>query len=238
MENIYSRTQMLIGSVGTDKLKESSILLFGVGGVGGQCFEALVRSGIGHIGIVDNAVITESNLNRQVLALRSNIGKKKVDVAFDRAMDINPNCVVDKYDMFVSKDNIEEIQFNEYDYVIDCIDTVTSKILIIEQAKKYNINIISSMGTGNKLDSNFCVADISKTSVCPLARSIRKILREKGIKGVKVLYSKDQPLEAAEVLDVNGRHIPGSISYVPPIAGLRIAEEVIKDLIDSTISLY
>jgi len=227
METMYTRTEMLIGD-SIDKIKNSKVIVFGVGGVGGYAVESLARVGIGSIDIVDSDCFSISNLNRQILATIDTVGKKKVDVAKDRIKSINPNCIVNSYDMFYDASNKDQIDLTKYDYVIDAIDTVTSKLLLIEFCKANNINIISSMGTGNKIDCNFKVADIYKTNVCPLAKVMRKELKTRGIKDLKVVYSEDEVILPS---NVENKRIPGSISYAPAIAGLLISSEVIKDLI-------
>lgn len=221
---MLSRCYPLIGEVGINKLKSSHICVFGVGGVGGFVVEALVRCGIGEITIVDFDIINESNINRQIIALRSTIGLKKIDVLEKRIKDINPNCIVNKYDLFINNDNINSFDFKKFNYVIDCVDNVTAKLAIITRAKENNINIISSMGTGNKLDpKKFKITDISKTAVCPLAKVIRLELRKREIKGVKVLYSEEEPVKSPDFIS--------SISFVPSSAGLLIAREVILDIV-------
>lgn len=232
MENQFSRTELIIGNEAQDKLKKSKVIVFGVGGVGSYVVEGLARAGIGHVVIVDNDTVSESNINRQLIALHSTIGKNKVDVVKERVLDINPNAIVESYKEFVMPDS-QDFFDETFDYVIDAIDTVTAKINIIERAKKYNVPIISSMGTGNKLDpTRFEIADIQKTSVCPLAKVIRKELGKKGVKQVKVLYSKEEPLKINCGANEEGnKRSPGSVSFVPSVAGLIIAGEVIKDLI-------
>lgn len=221
---MLSRCYPLIGEVGINKLKSSHICVFGVGGVGGFVVEALVRCGIGEITIVDFDIINESNINRQIIALHSTIGLKKIDVLEKRIKDINPNCIVNKYDLFINNDNINSFDFKKFNYVIDCVDNVTAKLAIITRAKENNINIISSMGTGNKLDpKKFKITDISKTAVCPLAKVIRLELRKREIKGVKVLYSEEEPVKSPDFIS--------SISFVPSSAGLLIAREVILDIV-------
>ena len=233
MTNQFSRTELLIGEKGIEKLKNSKVIVFGIGGVGGYVVEALARAGIGAIDIVDNDKVTISNLNRQIIATHSSIGQYKVDVAQKRLLDINPDIKIEKFQIFYTPENKDNIDFGGYDYVVDAIDTVVGKISIIEEAKKRNIPVISSMGAGNKLNStSFCVADISKTSVCPLARVIRLELKKRNIKDVKVVYSTESPIKPALSNEKSKKNsIPGSISYVPSIAGLIIAGEVIKDLI-------
>ncbi len=221
---MFSRCYPLIGEEGINKLKSSHICIFGVGGVGGFVVEALVRSGVGEITIVDFDTVNESNINRQIIALHSTIGLKKIDVLEKRIKDINPNCIVNKYDLFINNENIDTFNFKSYDYVIDCVDNVTAKLSIITRAKENNINIISSMGTGNKLDpKKFIITDISKTIVCPLAKVIRLELRKREIKGVKVLYSTEEPVKSPDFIS--------SISFVPSSAGLLIAREVILDIV-------
>lgn len=221
---MLSRCYPLIGEDGIIKLKSSHICVFGVGGVGGFVVEALVRCGIGEITIVDFDFINESNINRQIIALHSTIGLKKIDVLEKRIKDINPNCIVNKYDLFINNDNINSFDFKKFNYVIDCVDNVTAKLAIITRAKENNINIISSMGTGNKLDpKKFKITDISKTAVCPLAKVIRLELRKREIKGVKVLYSEEEPVKSPDFIS--------SISFVPSSAGLLIAREVILDIV-------
>ena len=225
--NRFERTEMIIGKEAMDKLKNSSVIVFGVGGVGGYVCEALARTGIGNISLVDNDVVSVLNINRQIIALESTIGRPKVSVMKERIMDINPLCNVKEYNQFYDSNN--PLDLVGYDYIIDCIDTVTSKIMLVMEAKRLDIPIISSMGTGNKLDpTRLEISDISKTSVCPLARVMRYELRKSGINHLKVLYSKEEPLH---VVVEGKRHAPGSISFVPSAAGLIIASEVVLDLI-------
>ena len=225
MTDFLERTRSLIGENSLSKLSKSKILVFGIGGVGGYVVEALVRSGIGEIDIVDNDKVSISNLNRQIVALNSTIGEYKVDVMKKRALDINPDLKINTYKLFFDDDTKDEFDFSKYDYIVDAIDSVKSKLLLVELAKNNNTPIISSMGTGNKLNPlKFEIADIFKTSVCPLARVIRTELKKRGIKELKVLYSKEMPYK-------DGSRIPSSISFVPSTAGLIIASEVIKDII-------
>lgn len=228
---MFARTIALIGNEAFSKLQDSHVIVFGVGGVGGYVVEALVRSGIGELTIVDNDTVSESNLNRQVIALHSTVGKPKVQVLKERILDINPDCRVNALQSFFLPENSSGFNFSEYDYVVDAIDTVTAKIEIIRKAKEAGVPVISSMGTGNKLDpSRFQIADISKTSVCPLARVMRRELKARGITKVKVLFSTEE--SAGVVTDSSaGRHAPASIAFVPPSAGLLIASEVVRDLI-------
>ncbi len=230
--NQFSRTEILIGKECLDKLKSSRIAIFGIGGVGGYAAEALVRSGIGAIDIIDNDTVAETNLNRQIYALHSTIGQYKVDVAEKRILDINPNVKIKKYKTFYTPETKSEFDFTDYDYVVDAIDTVVGKLSLIEEAKKANVPIICAMGAGNKLDpTRFEVADISKTSVCPLARVIRTELKKRKISGVKVVYSKEPPIKPAVSKEETVKHqIPGSTAFTPAVAGLIIAGEVVKDL--------
>ena len=221
----FERFKTLIGENSLEKLINSKVIIFGVGGVGGYIVEVLARSGIGEIHIVDNDTINLTNLNRQIIALHSTIGKYKVDVMKDRILDINPKAKVETFNLFFDETTKEQFNFSQYNYIIDAIDSVKSKLLLIECAKENNIPIISSMGTGNKLDpTKFQIADISKTSVCPLARVIRVVLKKRKIKNVKVLFSTEEPIKT-------GQRTPASSSFVPPVAGMIIAGEVIKDLI-------
>lgn len=226
----FSRTKLLIGNDTFGKLKNSKVIVFGVGGVGSFVCEALARSGVGNITVVDNDTVSETNINRQLIALTSTIGLPKVDVMAARIKDINPDCVVTAHNCFYTKE--KEIDISGYDYIVDAIDTVTSKLTLIEEATLYSIPILSCMGTGNKLDpTQFEISDIYKTSVCPLARVIRRELKARGIKKLKVLYSKEEPIKPSESTEATSkRQIPGSMSFVPPVAGMIIAGEVIKDL--------
>lgn len=231
MENELSRLEILIGKEKIEKIKNSHVAVVGVGGVGGYVVESLVRSGIGQITIVDNDTINTSNINRQIIALHSNIGEKKVDVLEKRILDINPNCKVNKYDLFLDENTIDKIFKNTFDYVIDAIDTVNSKLLLIKYCKNNNIPIISSMGTGNKLNPlDLKVCDISKTHTCPLAKKIRVELKKEGIKKLKVVFSTEQPLKIDN--ENNQVRLIGSTAFVPSSAGLIISSEVIKDLIN------
>ena len=228
----FSRTEMLIGKEGIEKLQNSKVAIFGLGGVGSYVVEALVRAGIGNFILVDNDNVSVSNLNRQIIATRKTIGRIKVEVAKERILEINPNANVEVHKEFFMPDSRDF--FNErVHYVVDCIDTVTGKIELVMRANKFNIPIISSMGTGNKLDpTKFEVTDIFKTEVCPLAKVMRKELKLRGIKKLKVVYSKETPIKREESREKeNKKIIPGSVSFVPSVAGLIIAGEVIKDLI-------
>jgi len=239
MINQFSRTELLLGKEAIEKLGKCRVAVFGIGGVGGHCAEALIRSGLGEIDIIDNDKVCLTNLNRQIFATHSSIGKLKVKVAKDRLLDINPNAKINCYNTFYTPETKNEFDFTKYDYIVDAIDTVVGKLSLIEQAKSANTPIICSMGAGNKLDPTlFEIADISKTSVCPLARVIRVELKKRKIKGVKVVYSKEPPIRPAKT-DSNetpnqGKHqIPGSNAFVPSVAGLIMASEVIKDLTSS-----
>lgn len=226
MEEQFSRLEMLIGKENLDKLKNSRVAVFGVGGVGGYAVEALVRCGIGTIDIIDNDKVAKSNLNRQIYALHSTIGKYKVDVAKERILDINPDIKVNAYRTFYTPQTSGEFDFTQYDYVIDAIDTVVGKIELVMQANETKTPIICSMGAGNKMNpADFEVSDIYKTSVCPLAKVMRHELKKRRIKKLKVVYSKELPKKE------NGRRIPASNAFVPSTVGLIIASEVVKDLI-------
>jgi len=229
---MLERTALLLGNDAVEKLKDKKIALFGLGGVGSYCLEALVRAGIENFLICDADTISPSNLNRQLFALRSTIGRYKVDVAYNRMKDINPCVNIEKKPVFFSKESEGEFDFTSMDFVIDCIDTVTSKLLLIEKAKREGARIISCMGTGNKIYGDFEISDIQKTSVCPLARVMRLELKKRGIKGVDVLYSKETPLKTKEVVFSQGRHLPGSVSFIPPLAGIKIAGHVVRKLLE------
>lgn len=230
----FSRTELLIGQDGVASLKNARVAVFGLGGVGGHAAEALARSGIGQLDLMDNDKICLSNINRQIIATHKTIGQYKVDAAMERILDINSDCIVNTYKTFYTPETSSEFDFLNYDYVIDAIDTITGKIELIVQAKKCNTRIISAMGAGNKMDPClFRVADISETSVCPLARVMRKELKDRGINNVKVVYSTETPLTPKNTDSLNERkQIPGSIAFVPAVAGLIIAGEVIKDIIN------
>ena len=236
----YSRTRLLLGDDGMDKLRKARVAIFGLGGVGGYAAEALARSGIGQLDLIDDDVVGATNLNRQILALYSTIGVPKVEVAAQRIWDIDPTIEVRTYQTFYLPETADQFDFSQYDYVLDAIDTVTGKLALIAQAKAANVPIISCMGTGNKLDATaFRVSDISKTSGCALARIMRKECAKRGLKGVKVVWSEELPLEPH--IDPNTdpeshregssrRALPGSVAFVPGVAGLIMAGEVIKDL--------
>ncbi len=228
MSERFERMQSLIGEDAVGKLASSSVVVFGVGGVGSYAVEALVRAGVGRLLLVDSDTVSVSNINRQLIALTSTVGRLKVDVAAERVRDVNPDCVVETSHVFYNPETADEIDLSGYDYIVDCIDTVSAKIELIVRANALSIPVISSMGTGNKLDpTRFEVADINKTSVCPLARVMRRELRLRGIDKLKVVYSKEEP----HVPPTNGKRVPSSISFVPPAAGLILASEVVKDLI-------
>lgn len=244
----FSRTELLFGNEAMERLSASRVAVFGVGGVGGYAVEALVRSGIGAIDLIDDDKVCLTNLNRQIIATRKTVGKYKTDVMKERILDINPDCRVTVHKCFYLPENKEDFDFTNYSYVIDAVDTVTAKIQLVMQAQEANTPIISSMGAGNKLNpAEFEVADLYKTSVCPLAKVMRRELKKRGIKKLKVVYSKEQPIRpvadmaiscrtncicppGAEHKCTEKRDIPGSTAFVPSVAGLIIASEVIKDL--------
>lgn len=232
MNDMFKRTEMLLGLKAMEKLKNSKVAVFGIGGVGGYVVEALSRAGVGRIDLIDNDCVSESNINRQIIATTETIGKMKTEVAKKRVKEINPNAEVNCFNLFILPENVNEFDFTVYDYIIDAIDTVSGKLAIIEKATELNIPVISSMGTGNKLDPTmFEVTDIYKTSVCPLARVMRTELKKRGIKKLKVLYSKETPKKPKNPeIGENGKAVPGSVSFVPSVAGLIIGGEVIKDL--------
>lgn len=238
MENQFSRTELIIGKENIEKLNQSKVAIFGIGGVGSYVVEALVRAGVGKFVLVDNDIVSISNINRQLIATTKTIGKAKVEVAKERILEINPKANVEIYKEFFMPET-EGILDESIDYIVDAIDTVTAKIELIVRADKLNIPIISSMGTGNKLDpTKFEVTDIYKTSVCPLAKVMRKELKQREIKKLKVLYSKEEPIKtnctskenSDRTINFRTKQVPGSISFVPSVAGLIIAGEVIKDL--------
>lgn len=222
-ENRFSRTEALLGEQAMEKLKKARVAVFGIGGVGGHVVDALVRSGVGAVDIVDSDKVCLSNLNRQIIATESSIGKYKVDVMKERILDINPEAVVNVHKCFYLPETKDEFDFSQYSYVVDAVDTVTAKIQLVMEAAEAGVPIISSMGAGNKLDPTaFQVADIYKTSVCPLAKVMRRELKKRGIKKLKVVYSREQP--------VVKNAVPASVAFVPSVVGLIIAGEVIKDL--------
>lgn len=242
MPHKFSRTELLIGPEALETLRNATVAVFGVGGVGSYTVEALARSGVGNFVLVDNDTVCESNINRQLVATTSTIGRLKVDVAKEHILDVNPDAKVTVYAAFFTEETADSFDFSQYSYVVDAIDTISGKLALVEKAKAVNVPIISSMGAGNKLDpTRFEVSDIFKTSVCPLAKVIRYELKRRGIKKLKVVYSKEQPIvpifqdsEELAALQASGskrRQVPGSIAFVPSVAGLIIAGEVIKDMI-------
>ena len=236
MREEFVRTAMLLGEEAIEKLQKARVAVFGVGGVGGYAVEALARCGVGALDLIDSDTVSRSNINRQILATYSTVGMLKVDAAKARVLDINPDCVVTTYPIFYLPETAEQFDFTQYDYIVDCIDTVTGKLQLVERAVAAGTPIICSMGTGNKLDpAAFEVADISKTSMCPLARIMRKELKKRGINHLKVVYSQEEALTPAvdeeELARTGKRQIPGSVAFVPGAAGLVLAGEVVKDLI-------
>ena len=248
MLNQFSRTQLLLGQEGMEKLFQARVAVFGIGGVGGYTVEALARSGVGTLDLIDDDRICLTNLNRQIFATHKTVGQYKVDIAQQRILEINPKAVVHTYKTFYAPQTAELFDFSQYDYVVDAIDTVTGKLELVEQAEKAGVPIISSMGAGNKMDPTaFEVADIYETSVCPLARVMRKELKKRGIKKLKVVYSKEPPMTPIDDMAIScrtncicppgtarkctqRRQVPGSNAFVPPVVGLIIAGEVVKDL--------
>ncbi len=239
MSNLFTRTQLLLGDDAMECLKKSRVAVFGIGGVGGFTAEALVRSGIGTLDIIDSDVVCESNINRQIFATTKTVGMDKVDAARERLLDINPDLILNTHKTFYTPDTSSQFDFSEYDYIVDAIDTVTGKLELIMNAERCHTPIISSMGAGNKLDASaFEVADIFDTSVCPLARIMRSELKKRGITHLKVVYSKEKPmtpLKSDESSDASSmlrkRQTPGSTAFVPSVCGLIIAGEVVKDII-------
>lgn len=231
MEEQFLRTELLIGEVGVKKLNNAKVAIFGIGGVGSYVVEALARAGVGNFILIDNDDVCVTNINRQIIATHKTIGRAKVEVAKDRILEINPNANVIIYKEFFMPES-KELFDDEVSYIVDAIDTVTAKIELVMRASKLNIPIISSMGTGNKLDpTRFEVTDIYKTSVCPLAKVMRKELKARGIKKLKVVYSKEEPIKLENEMGSLGKRVPASISFVPSVAGLIIAGEVIKDIV-------
>ena len=229
---MFSRTKLVLGEDGLNKLKNANVAVVGIGGVGGHTAEALVRAGVGNITVVDGDVVQESNINRQIFALKTNVGALKVEAAKERLLSINPNLNINAINLFYSKENAHFLNLSQFDYVVDAIDSVTSKVELIANCKSLNIPIISAMGAGNKLDpTRFEVSDIYKTSVCPLSKVMRKLLKERGIKELKVVYSKEEPakLNFEDNNNFENRTI-GSLSFVPSVMGLIIAGEVVKDI--------
>ena len=235
MSEQFLRTEMLLGSDAIEKLQRARVAVFGLGGVGGYAVEALARSGVGSIDLIDSDRVSVSNLNRQILATHSTVGMLKVDAARRRVLDINPDCRVRTYPIFYTPETADTFDFTQYNYIVDAIDTVTGKLALVERAKAANTPIICCMGTGNKLDASaFRVADISKTTMCPLARVMRKELGKRGIRHLKVVYSQEEALTPtgweAEAAALGKRQIPGSVAFVPGAAGLLLAGEVIRDI--------
>lgn len=250
MQNRFSRTELLIGKNGVERLKSAKVAVFGLGGVGSFTAEALCRAGVGNFLLVDDDKVCLTNINRQLIALSSTIGKYKAEVMRDRLLDINKNALIEIKKTFYNAENADQFDFSGYDYIADAIDTVSAKITLIERAKAAGVPVISCMGAGNKLDPTaFEVADINKTTVCPLARVMRRELKNRGIKDVKVVYSKEPPLQPSESEENScknncvcppgtrkctvRRQVPGSISFVPSVAGLIMAGEIVKDLLVS-----
>lgn len=245
----FSRTELLLGKEGMERLKNARVAVFGVGGVGGYVCEALVRSGVGSFDLIDDDKVCLTNLNRQIIATRSTVGKYKVDVMKERMLDINPDVQVETYKCFFLPENADDFPFAEYDYVVDAVDTVTAKIELVMKCQSMGVPIISSMGAGNKLNASaFQVADIYKTKMCPLAKVMRRELKKRGVKKLKVVYSEEKPTRPIEDMAIScrthcicppgaahkcteRRDIPGSVAFVPSVAGLIVAGEVVKDLV-------
>lgn len=232
---MFARSEMLLGKDSTQKLKNTCVAVFGIGGVGSYTVEALARSGVGKLVLVDSDTVSRSNINRQLIALNSTVGKYKTKVAGERLVDINPEITVKEHNIYFDKDTMGQIDFSKIDYIVDAVDSVTSKLLLCETAKSKNIPVISAMGAGNKLDPTaFEVADISKTSMCPLSRVMRKELKNRGIYHLKVVYSKEKPIEVEKIMASKDstKTLPGSVAFVPSVMGLIIASEVIKDILN------
>ena len=230
MKNQFSRTELLIGKAGVEKLKNAKVAVYGIGGVGSYTAEGLARTGVGHLVLVDFDDVDVTNINRQILALHSTIGKRKIDVMKERILDINPNAKVEIYDQKDIEGGEENLVDESFSYIVDAIDTMTAKLKVIERAYKLGVNIISATSAGNKLDpTRFEVTDIYKTSVCPVCKILRKELKNRGIKKHKVVYSKEEPVKLEE--DEEQKNTLGSISFVPSVAGLIVAGEVVKDIL-------
>ena len=226
MDNRFSRSQRILGEDNMSIIKNASVIVFGLGGVGGAAAEALVRAGVGKIGIVDKDIVDITNLNRQLIATDETVGMKKTDATEKRLLSINPEVEIVKYDLFYLPENADKVNLSEYDFILDCIDNVTAKLELIERAYKTGVPIVSSMGTGNKLHPEMLeIADINKTSVCPLARVIRRELKKRGIGKLAVVYSKEEPIKTDSSL-------PGSTSFTPPVAGYLMCSYVINTIID------
>lgn len=232
MQEEYSRTALLLGEDGVEKLRRSRVAVFGIGGVGGYVCEALARAGIGALDLIDDDTVSLSNLNRQIIALHSTVGRPKVEVMAERICDINPDCVVRPIRTFYLPERADEFDFSAYDYIADAIDTVSAKIDLCVRATAAGVPILSAMGAGNKCDpTRFEVADLAKTTICPLARVMRTELRKRGIEHIKVVYSREEPMRpAAPETTATRRAIPGSLPFVPSVAGLIMAGEIIRDL--------
>ncbi len=229
MDAQFERNVALIGKDKQEKLNRSRVAVFGLGGVGSYVVEALARSGVGALDIIDKDIVDTTNINRQIIALHSTVGRDKTEVSKERILDINPNCKIESHKIFFSPETAEQFDFTKYDYIVDAVDNVTAKILLCEMAVKYNVPIISSMGTGNKLDpTKLTIADIYDTSVCPLARVMRRELKSRGIKKLKVVYSTE---DSKVCFDDKGAPLISSVSFVPSVAGLLIAAEVVRDII-------
>ncbi len=237
-DNPFARTRLLLGQEAMERLAESKVIIFGIGGVGGHAAEALARSGVGSLDLVDHDRVSITNLNRQIVALHSTVGRYKTEVMAERIRDINPRIHVKEHRLFYLPETADRFDFSQYDYIVDCIDTVTGKLQIIEAAKAAGKPVISSMGAGNKLDPTlFRVADISKTSVCPLAKVMRRELKKRGIKDVTVVYSTEEPVPVVEESEEDKgmrRSLPGSTAFVPSVAGLILASRVVRDLTNKT----
>lgn len=236
MKEIFSRSALLLGEEGIEKLNKSKVAVFGVGGVGGYVAEALARSGVGHFVLVDNDDVSITNINRQIIATTKTVGRDKVEVMRERILEINPEADIEIRKCFYLPENADTFDFSDYSYVVDAVDTVTAKLEIIVRAKEADVPVISSMGAGNKLDpTKFEVADIYKTSVCPLAKVMRHECKKRGIKKLKVVYSKEESMKpimtSNEEIPEGKRAIPGSVAFVPSVAGLIIAGEVVKDIV-------
>jgi tRNA A37 threonylcarbamoyladenosine dehydratase len=248
MLNQFSRTELLFGKEGMKRLEKARVAVFGIGGVGGYTVEALARSGVGEIDLIDDDKVCLTNINRQIIATRKTVGKYKVDVMKERILEINPNVIVHTHQCFFLPENVNEFEFDKYDYIVDAVDTVTAKLELVVQANQHNVPIISAMGAGNKMDpTRFEVSDIYKTSVCPLAKVMRRELRKREVKSLKVVYSREEPIKPIEDMSLSckancicppgaerkctdRRAIPGSNAFVPSVVGLIIAGEVLKDL--------
>lgn len=233
---MFSRTEILLGEDGVERLKKARVAVFGLGGVGGYVVEALVRSGVGALDLIDKDVVSLSNLNRQIIATQETLGMRKTEAAARRAKSINPDVVLRLHDVFYLLETAAQFDFSEYDYVVDAIDTVSGKLALVEAANRANTPIISSMGAGNKLNAAlFEVADITQTSVCPLARVMRRELKKRGIPHLKVVYSKEEPRPSSLVDEDSGKAVPGSVAFVPSVVGLLLSGEVILDIVGANV---